>query len=63
MGEINIRKATPEDAGLILMFIKELAKFEKMENEFNSGYKYKFDVIRNIVLEFIHYGLNLRFQS
>ena len=31
MGEINIRKATAEDAGLILGFIKELAKFEKME--------------------------------
>lgn len=34
-------------------------KFEKIESEFNSGYKYKFDVIRNIVLEFIHYGLKL----
>ena len=33
MGEINIRKATAEDAGLILGFIKELAKFEKMESE------------------------------
>jgi AraC-like DNA-binding protein len=34
-------------------------KFEKMESEFNSGYKYKFDVIRNMVLDLIHYGLKL----
>ncbi|MCB0666339.1 MAG: helix-turn-helix transcriptional regulator [Saprospiraceae bacterium] len=33
--------------------------FEEMENEFNSGYKYKFDVIRNRVLDLIHYGLKL----
>jgi GNAT superfamily N-acetyltransferase len=33
VGEIKIRKAALEDAGLILGFIKELAKFEKMENE------------------------------
>jgi AraC-like DNA-binding protein len=34
-------------------------KFDKMESEFNSGYKYKFDVIRNMVLDLIHYGLKL----
>lgn len=34
-------------------------KFEAMEKEFNSGYKYKFDVIRNMVLDLIHYGLKL----
>jgi AraC-like DNA-binding protein len=34
-------------------------KFLKMESEFNSGYKYKFDVIRNMVLDLIHYGLKL----
>ncbi len=33
--------------------------FEDMEQEFNSGYKYKFDVIRNRVLDLIHYGLKL----
>ncbi len=33
--------------------------FERMEVEFNSGYKYKFDVIRNIVLELIHFALKL----
>lgn len=33
--------------------------FEVMEQEFNSGYKYKFDVIRNRVLDLIHYGLKL----
>lgn len=33
--------------------------FEVMECEFDSGYKYKFDVIRNRVLDLIHYGLKL----
>ena len=33
MDEINIRKATPKDAELILGFIRELAEFEKMEND------------------------------
>jgi len=33
MEKIVIRKATPEDAGLILGFIKELAVYEKMEND------------------------------
>ncbi|MCB0837666.1 MAG: helix-turn-helix transcriptional regulator [Bacteroidetes bacterium] len=33
--------------------------FENMEREFNSGYKYKFDVIRNRILDIIHYGLKL----
>ena len=33
MGKIDIRKATPDDAGLILGFIKELAVYEKMEND------------------------------
>ena len=34
-------------------------KFRKLEEEFYSGYKYKFDVIKNIVLDLIHYGLKL----
>ena len=33
--------------------------FNKMEAEFNSSYKYKFDVIRNRILDMIHYGLKL----
>lgn len=33
MKDIEIREATVEDAGLILEFIKELARYEKMENE------------------------------
>lgn len=33
--------------------------FALMEEEFNSGYKYKFDVIRNRILDLIHYGLKL----
>jgi AraC-like DNA-binding protein len=34
--------------------------FEKLENEFKSEYKYKYDSIRNLVLELIHYGLKLQ---
>ncbi|HMQ59046.1 MAG TPA: helix-turn-helix domain-containing protein [Flavilitoribacter sp.] len=33
--------------------------FGIMEREFNSGYKYKFDVVRNRVMDLIHYGLKL----
>lgn len=33
--------------------------FEQMMREFNSGYKYKFDVIRNRILDLIHYGMKL----
>ena len=33
MDGIHIRKAIPNDAALILGFIKELAEFEKMEND------------------------------
>ena len=33
MGAVNIRKATPEDAELIIGFIRELAEFEKMERD------------------------------
>lgn len=33
--------------------------FGMMDQEFNSGYKYKFDVIRNRVLDLIHFGLKL----
>lgn len=33
MDTINIRKATPDDAEVIFGFIKELAEYEKMEND------------------------------
>ena len=33
MKDIEIREATIEDTGLILEFIKELARYEKLENE------------------------------
>lgn len=33
--------------------------FSKMETEFNSGYKYKFDLIRNLIFELLHYALKL----
>lgn len=34
--------------------------FKKMESEFNSDYKYKYDSIRSLILELIHYGLKLQ---
>ncbi|MDF2157227.1 helix-turn-helix transcriptional regulator [Algoriphagus sp. CAU 1675] len=34
--------------------------FSKIEKEFNSDYKYKFDRIRNLVMELVHFGLKLR---
>jgi len=33
--------------------------FEKMEKEFRAEYKYKYDVIKNLVFELIHFGLKL----
>jgi len=33
--------------------------FARMENEFNSRYKYKFDLIRNLIFELLHYALKL----
>lgn len=34
--------------------------YEKMETEFNSDYKYKFDLIRNLIFELIHLGLKMQ---
>jgi AraC family transcriptional activator of pobA len=34
--------------------------FDRMEKEFNAHYKYKNDVIRNLVLELVHYGLKMQ---
>lgn len=34
--------------------------FEKLEAEFNSNYKYKYDLIKNLLLELIHYGLKMQ---
>jgi AraC family transcriptional regulator, transcriptional activator of pobA len=34
--------------------------FEKMEKDFESEYKYKYDSIRNHIFELIHYGLKLQ---
>lgn len=52
-GGNHIFELTDEQAGEI----REI--FEQMEGEFNSGYKYKYDVIRNRVLDLIHYGMKL----
>ncbi|MFC4871729.1 helix-turn-helix domain-containing protein [Negadavirga shengliensis] len=34
--------------------------FQKMEKDFDSDYKYKYDSIRNHIFELIHYGLKLQ---
>jgi AraC family transcriptional regulator, transcriptional activator of pobA len=34
--------------------------FNRIEKEFNSEYKYKYDVIRNLVFDLIHFGLKLQ---
>ncbi len=34
--------------------------YRKIEQEFNSEYKYKYDLIRNLVFELIHFGLKLQ---
>lgn len=34
--------------------------FKKMENDFKSDYKYKYDSIRSQILELIHYGMKLQ---
>lgn len=36
------------------------ALFKKMQNETQSNYQYKFDLIRNFVMELIHYGQKLQ---
>jgi AraC-like DNA-binding protein len=38
--------------------VKEI--YTKIEIEFNSEYKYKYDLIRNLVFELIHFGLKLQ---
>jgi AraC family transcriptional regulator, transcriptional activator of pobA len=34
--------------------------FDRMEKEFAAEFKYKYDVIRNLVFELIHYGLKMQ---
>lgn len=34
--------------------------FNRIETEFNSDYKYKYDVIRNLISELVHFGLKLQ---
>lgn len=40
-------------------FVEVRDIFGQMEQEFHSDYKYRFDVIRNRILDLIHYGLKL----
>ncbi len=34
--------------------------FNRMEKEFNSEYRYKYDIIRNLISELLHFGLRLQ---
>jgi len=34
--------------------------FERIETEFKSDYKYKYDLIRNLILELVHFGMKLQ---
>ena len=34
--------------------------FDRIEKEFNTDYKYKYDIIRNLISELIHFGLRLQ---
>lgn len=41
--------------------VKEVAYiFQKMQKELSTGYKYKYDLLRNLILELIHYGQKLQ---
>ena len=37
--------------------------FNRIEKEFNSDYKYKYDIIRNLIFELLHFGLRLQPQE
>ena len=37
--------------------------FDRIEKEFNSDYKYKYDIIRNLIFELLHFGLRLQPQE
>ena len=34
--------------------------FNRIEKEFNTDYKYKYDIIRNLISELIHFGMRLQ---
>lgn len=34
--------------------------FDRIEKEFNTDYKYKYDIIRNLISELIHFGMRLQ---
>jgi AraC family transcriptional activator of pobA len=56
-GELPIFKLTEEDT-------KELEYiFRKMHREMETDYKYKYDLLRNLVMEVIHYGQKLQPMS
>lgn len=40
-----------------------LGIFDRIEKEFNSEYKYKYDIIRNLISELLHIGLKLQSKS
>ena len=40
------------------MTVKDI--FNRIEKEFSSEYKYKYDIIRNLISELLHFGLRLQ---
>lgn len=38
--------------------VKQL--FDRIESEFKSEYKYKYDLLRNLILELVHFGMKLQ---
>lgn len=56
-GELPIFQLSQEDAREIEYI------FRKMHREIASDYKYKYDLLRNLVLELIHYGQKLQPMS
>jgi AraC-like DNA-binding protein len=51
---IHVFELTDEETKLV----EEI--FEKMQQEFDSEYKYKYDLLRNLTFELIHFGMKLQ---
>jgi len=50
----HIFELTDEEAA----FVTDI--FVRIEKEFNSDYKYKYDIVRNLISELLHFGLKLQ---
>jgi len=56
-GQVPVFQLSPEEAREVEYI------FRKMYNELAADYKYKYDLLRNLVLEIIHYGQKLQPMS